>query len=651
MIKDSNWLRYRTQIFAAGLFLADSLLLASVSAAAIALRYYSPFFTLTDRAPWISILPFLGATALVMFPALWINGAYRLPRRWSLNEAAPLSIRTLLLLVPITVTLLFALRVGAAARNLVITPSRFVAGFVWAGLLVGILLLRLLAGRLLRNLYEHGHAQRRVVVVGDAQASARLANRILQNPWLGERVRWHVDHLSELDPAGWQRRLSQNLQAGSIETVWLVPPREAPASEWLPPSLIAKDRARVQWRMLPEDFERFNAHALPSLSQAQRERVYQRLQHELALPLVRVAFIGSRGAPASYGGVETYVEEVGSHLVEIGAQVAVYCHTRYVSARGLHRGMELRFVPTLPSKHFETIIHTLLSTLHALLCEEEILHYQALGPSTLAWLPRLVGRKAAVTVQGLDWQRSKWGRLARAYLRLGEWTSAHFPHLTILVSQTLAQHYHQRYHKSYTVIPNGFTPPRHRPAMRIKNELGLQERSYLLFVGRLVPEKGCHSLLHAFKQVNTDMQLVLAGQANHEGQYQARLEELAGDMHNVRLIGFVQGEILQELYSNAYLVVHPSEVEGLSISLLEALSYGNCLLVSNTPENLEASNHTAFSFQLGDPHDLAHKLQWLLDHPEQVGEMRARIRSFFNQANWRHVAEATWDAYQSVLTR
>jgi glycosyltransferase involved in cell wall biosynthesis len=400
--------------------------------------------------------------------------------------------------------------------------------------------------------------------------------------------------------------------------------------------------------MLPEHFTRFTAACLEKLTESQRELLYRRLHHDIDLPVLRVAMLGSRGVPASYGGVERYVEEVGAHLAAAGARVAVYCHTKYVSARGKHRGMNLRFVPTIRSKHLETITHTFLATLHALLCEEEIIHYQALGPSTLAWLPRLVGRKVVVTVQGLDWKRRKWGGLARRFLKIGEWSSAHFPHATIVVSHVLTDYYLQRHGKRTAYIPNGFSPPAVQSPNLIET-LGLGQDDYILFVGRLVPEKGCHTLLHAFANVQTDKQLVIAGSATYEDQYRQELDEVARGVRGVQFVGFAQGDLLQELYSNAYLVVHPSETEGLSISLLEALSYGNCVLVSDTPENLEAIRDAGYRFQSGDSTDLARQMQRLLDQADLVQEMRARVRTHLAMMDWRAVAEATRELYERLV--
>jgi glycosyltransferase involved in cell wall biosynthesis len=311
--------------------------------------------------------------------------------------------------------------------------------------------------------------------------------------------------------------------------------------------------------------------------------------------------------------------------------------------------MKLMFMPTINTKHLETIIHTFLSTCHALLQGNDVFHYHALGPTTLAWLPRLFGCKVVTTVQGLDWERAKWGPVARAYLKFGEWTTVKFPHATIVVSRTLAQHYAVKYQKSTIHIPNGFEPPIQRCPSLIK-DLDLDQDNYILFVGRLSPEKGCHTLIHAFRQVETDKHLVLAGRANYDDDYYQQLRAEANGSAKIHFVGFVQGAMLQELYSNAYLVVHPSECEGLSVSLLEALSYNHCVLVSNIPENVEVLPARGYTFQVGNQRDLAQQLQKLFDNPGQVVSSRRFIQAHTdNLWPWEKVGQATYEVYEALL--
>lgn len=632
------------------LFLGDLLCLNLLAAAAIYLRFQSDFFCYPgSQPPWQSVLGFLGLTHLTLFPSLAISGAYRVPKRWKGNEALPAVTRALLLAVPLTVTLHFLVRLGAVPKGLVLTPSRFFAVFLWTGLFVGLPWIRWMAGRILIALYSKGLWLRRAVIVGQGAWAMRLRESILRNPWLGEVVADLVDGAGERGGAGEAEDLVAALTRQRADVVWLAQRGEvAPSLPWL---LFSEEGACLTWRALPQDFEWYEETILDRLSDEERELFYSRVTRDVALPPFGVAMIGSRGVPANYGGVERYVEEVGARLAATGVQVAVYCHRRYVTARGTFRGMELRFAPAIRTKHLETISNTFLATLHALLKEEEIIHYHALGPSTLAWIPRMFGRKVVVTVQGLDWQRSKWGPIARGYLKLGEWTSALVPHRTIVVSRSLEQHYRRRYPKEVLYIPNGFDPPDRKRPDRIK-EWGLDKDGYLLFVGRLVPEKSCHVLLEAFARVLTEKRLVIAGRTSHERRYQMELMDRARGLQGVQFVGFAGKELLQELYSNAYLVVHPSQMEGLSIALLEALSYGNCLLVSDTPENQEALGGLGFTFRANDPADLARQMQRLLDWPEEVQGMRDRVRSHWSASkDWQGVTGETFRVYESLMRR
>jgi glycosyltransferase involved in cell wall biosynthesis len=632
--------KHRDKITVVLLFLADLACLGLVAGGTIYFRYNTPRLPY-PRTPslWSSHLALVGVISLTLFPVLILSGAYRAPRRWQANEALPVVFKTVVLAFPISTALLFALRFGVPRETPVPTPSRLVAALIWSGLLVGLTCTRLLAGRVQLALYRRGLGVRRSIIVGDDPQAAQLTRRIQRHPWLGEHIVGRVGHKPGPHWLGKPENLADVVAAHDVDVIWL-----APQIDWLPPLLFEPNQ--LTWRALPQDWARLTETLLPQLDFEQIDLFHERLQHHIALPTLRIAMLGSRGVPANYSGIEKYVEEIGRYLAQQGAHVAVYCHAKYVPQRGNYRGMTLRFVPTINTKHLETITHTFLATLHALLQGEEIFHYQAIGPATLAWLPRLFGRQVVATVQGLDWDRAKWGRMARYYLKFGEWATCHFPHVTIVVSQTLARHYAEQHGKETVHIPNGFEPPVRQPA-RLLEELGLYENSYVLFVGRLSPEKGCHTLIRAFAQVQTDKRLVLAGRATYDDGYYERLLDEAQGLDRVLFAGFVQGDLLQALYSNAYLVVLPSELEGLSVSLLEALSYDNCLLVSNVPENLEAIGGAGHSFRTGDSTDLSRKLQWLLDRPEQVEHTRAQVRSRASGlVSWDKVAQMTYRLLQ-----
>jgi len=641
-----KWNRERFTVIL--LILADLICLNLALGLAIALRPYIPFPPYSfHQSSWQAILPFWGVLHLTMFPALIAAGGYHTLRRWSFYEALVVVIKAIILALPASTLILFALRFGVARGELVMLPSRLVVLLVWVGLLIGLIAVRFLTARVQLALYQRGVGARHSIIFGAGAAVTELTERLERNPWLGERLIGYINEQVSPDTLGEAENLPEIVSQHKIKVIWLAPPADVDR-HWLPSLLFEAGGEKIVWRILPIHFEGLTQVVFPSLSYEQRSLLYECLDHTLALPIVRVAMLGSRGVPANYSGIEKYVEEVGGYLVQQGAEVTVYCHKKYVSARGYYRGMHLHLTPTIPTKHLETITHTFLATLHALTQGDDIFHYHALGPTTLAWLPRLFGRKVVTTVQGLDWERSKWSFIARSYLKFSEWTTRYLPNMTIVVSQTLLRHYNHR-SKRVIFIPNGFNAPRHKHPHLI-GRMGLTGNDYILFVGRLSPEKGCHTLIEAFVGLQTEKQLVLAGRATYEDGYYHQLQAAANNLNRVHFTGFVTGALLQELYSNAYLVVLPSEIEGLSISLLEALSYGNCALVSDIPENLEALQGMGHSFRAGDSADLAKKLAWLVNDPEQVKLTRQKAQTYSSQLwRWETVGQATYKIYQNLL--
>jgi glycosyltransferase involved in cell wall biosynthesis len=349
------------------------------------------------------------------------------------------------------------------------------------------------------------------------------------------------------------------------------------------------------------------------------------------IPLrLRVAFIGGRGVGSKYSGIETYYEEVGQRLAEMGHDVTVYCRSYFTPAVPTYKGMRVVRLPTFRSKHLETLIHTFLSTVHAMFGQCDIVHYHAQGPALFSFLPRLVGKKTVVTVQGQDWQRKKWGRFASFALRLGEIASARLPDRTMVVSRTLQQHYQSAHHASTIYVPNGSTI-RERASPKQLPEWGLEPDNYILFLGRLSPEKNCHLLIEAFEKIDTRMKLVLAGGSSHTDVYVDKLREHQSE--RVLFLDWVQGAALDELLTNAALFVLPSDMEGMSLALLDAMAAAVCVLTSDIPENREVIAGTGFTFQPGDVADLERMLRFLLtDGKRRVlagWHAQARVREHY----------------------
>ncbi len=362
---------------------------------------------------------------------------------------------------------------------------------------------------------------------------------------------------------------------------------------------------------------------------------------------MKIAMLGQKGIPATYGGIERHVEELCMRLVDRGHDVTVYCRPYYTKIKGDYRGIRIVTIPSVRTKHLDTATHCALAIPHILANNYDIVHFHALGPSLFANLPQLRGMRTVVTVHGLDWQREKWGSFATWVLRRCEHTSIFYPDRTIVVSKALRDYFEDQYGKIVTYIPNGTVLPHMRQAEQIK-AMGIEPGKYILFVGRLVPEKGCHYLLDAYRQLDTDMELVIAGGTSFSSEYVDKLHAMGGD--RVRFLGYIYGDVLDELYSNANVFVLPSDLEGLPIALLEAMSFGNCCLTSNIPENLEVIGDCGETFRKGDVKDLAGKLAVLLENPERCKAMGTRAhRHVLETYDWDGVTLHTEAIYYSML--
>jgi len=362
---------------------------------------------------------------------------------------------------------------------------------------------------------------------------------------------------------------------------------------------------------------------------------------------VRVAFIGGRGLVSKYSGIESYYEHAGRELARLGHEVTVYCRTYFTSDIREHNGMRVRRLPTLRTKHLETVVHTFLSTLRAMFSRCDIVHYHCLGPALFSFLPRLVGKKTVVTVQGLDWQRRKWGRVAARVLRWGEAAAVILPSATMVVSKTLQTYYRERYGRNTIYIPNGANVTWRRPRKKLQ-DWDLTPDNYVLYLGRFSPEKNCHLLIDAFETVATDMKLVLAGGTSHTDDYVEGLQRHASE--RIRLLTWVSGEDLDELLSNAAVFVLPSDLEGLSLALLDAMAAGVCVLTSDIPENREVVDGAGFTFRRGNQDDLARVLHILVHNPTLRRQMAVkaeeRIREHYR---WPDIARAIEKSYYEVL--
>jgi glycosyltransferase involved in cell wall biosynthesis len=362
---------------------------------------------------------------------------------------------------------------------------------------------------------------------------------------------------------------------------------------------------------------------------------------------VRVAFIGGRGLVSKYSGIESYYEQAGLELARLGHQVTVYCRDYFTPPINTHNGMRVRRLPTIRTKHLETLVHTFLSTLRVMASDNNVVHYHCLGPALFSFLPRLVGKKTVVTVQGLDWQRAKWGHVASAVLRCGERAAVSFPNATMVVSKTLQKYYREKHGRETIYVPNGANRIQ-RPECEYLREQDLLPGNYVLYLGRLSPEKNCHLLIEAFEKVRTEMKLVLAGGSSHTDSYVAELRSHGSE--RIRFLPWVSGGDLEQLLANAALFVLPSTMEGLSLALLDAMAAGVCVLTSDIPENREVVDGAGFTFRRGDANELERILDVLIRNPELRRQAGIRERDRIQkQYLWPEIALSIEAVYQKVL--
>lgn len=365
--------------------------------------------------------------------------------------------------------------------------------------------------------------------------------------------------------------------------------------------------------------------------------------------------IGQRGVPATFGGIERHVEELGARLASRGHDVTVFCRSNYAVERlREHRGMRLRHLPTLGTKHLDAITHSALCSVAALPGRYDVVHYHALGPGLLAPVPRYLSRAAVVqTIHGLDDQRAKWGGLAQRVLRVGRWTSRHVPDAVVTVSEDLAATYRAD-GRDATYIANGVE----RPGPAAPDALaawGLEPGRYVLFVGRLVPEKAPDQLLRAFAGIPGELRLVLAGGSSFTNDYVAELERLAAADRRVVLTGYVYGDALSALYQHAGVFVLPSVLEGLPLTLLEAAAHGAPIVASDIPphrEVLSPAGPARRLFAAGDEGALSAALRTsLADLPGERAAASGLREEIFRRYSWDAAAEETERLYETIVAR
>ena len=370
---------------------------------------------------------------------------------------------------------------------------------------------------------------------------------------------------------------------------------------------------------------------------------------------LRIAVFGQKRLSRE-GGVEIVVKELCTRMAQQGCHVTCYNRSgHHVSGAEYddidntnYEGIRQKCVPTIEKKGLAAVSSSFFAALYSAFGKYDVVHIHAEGPAFFCWIPKLFGKRVVNTIHGLDWDREKWrGSIASKFIRGGEKNAVKYADEIIVLSKGVQDYFKETYGRETHFIPNGVNRPQIREANLITEKFGLKKDSYILFLGRLVPEKGIRYLVEAFKNVKTDKKLVIAGGSSDTDSFMAELKELANGDARILFTGFVQGAMLDELYSNAYIYTLPSDLEGMPLSLLEAMSYGNCCLVSDIPECAEVVEDKALIFKKSDVKDLQEKLQDACDHPEKVDVHKKQAADFIcKKYNWDEVVKETMKLYR-----
>ncbi len=366
---------------------------------------------------------------------------------------------------------------------------------------------------------------------------------------------------------------------------------------------------------------------------------------------MKIAFIGQKGIPAKTGGIERYTENLAINLAGEGHEVLLY--SRYYYSQGIkqYKGVRIISVPSLKSKNLEAITNTFFACLDLAFRKVDIINFQAIGPASLIWLIKILkpGTPVVFTFHCQDYYHQKWGGFARWYLKLGEKIGCRFADKVIVTSRVLQDYVKNTYQLAAEYIPYGAATPEKIEVSSIRR-WGLEKNNYIVSIGRLVRHKGVHYLIEAFKQTTTDKKLVIVGEAAHTADYAAELMALAKNDERIIFTGNQTGRDLKELFSNAYLFVQPSEYEGLSVALLEAMGFGLACLVSNISQNEEAVATNGLTFENKNVNDLKEKLNFLINNPNETERFgRAALARVKQEYNWPKVTAAITSCFAETI--
>lgn len=369
-----------------------------------------------------------------------------------------------------------------------------------------------------------------------------------------------------------------------------------------------------------------------------------------------IAMLGHKRIPSREGGVEIVVEELSTRLAEMGHDVVCYNRKgHHVSGKQFdteeisdYKGVRIKSVFTIQKGGLAAMSSSAVAALKASFGKYDVVHFHAEGPCAMLWLPKLLGKRCVATVHGLDHNRAKWGKLASAYILAGEKCAVRFADEIIVLSEGVKEYFKEKYGRETVFVPNGISVAEKKDADMIKQKFDLEKDSYILYLGRLVPEKGISYLIEAYKALDTEKKLVIAGGSSDTADYEAELKLSAKENEKIIFTGFVQGDLLRELYSNAYVYVLPSNLEGMPLSLLEAMSFSNCCLTSDIGECADVIEDAGLTFKKGDVADLREKLRFLCDNPETVELYKSNSAEFIcRKYKWDEVVQKTLQIYKA----
>ena len=365
---------------------------------------------------------------------------------------------------------------------------------------------------------------------------------------------------------------------------------------------------------------------------------------------LKIAMMGHKHMLSREGGIEIVVKELATRMAVKGHKVVCYDRSSHhvsgveIKATDEYQGVKIIPVWTIEKKGLAAMTSSLAAAWRAARSNADVVHIHAEGPAAMCWLPKMRGKRVIVTIHGLDWQRAKWGGFASKYIKFGETQAVKRADEIIVLSRNVQNYFLKTYGRDTNFIPNGVTRPIKAPAQLITEKWDLKKDSYILFLGRIVPEKGLRYLVEAWKNIRTDKQLVIAGGSSDTESFADELKKMAGN--NVIFTGFQQGKVLEELYSNAYVYCLPSDLEGMPLSLLEAMSYGNCCLVSDIDECTEVIEDKAISFPHGNVEELRSALQMLINNEGLVNRYKSEAADFICQKyNWDDITDRTLQLY------